>query len=113
MPGSIRGLCGRRCTAGAGRTVARCFNNATKRSSGIGRPSRKPWPRSQPMRTSASASEALSRPMPTARLPKLCARSITVLQIGALTLSAAAADDERAGELHLGERQLLAPFRVA
>jgi hypothetical protein len=33
------------------------------------------------------ASEALSMPTPTARLPKLWARSITVLQIGACILS--------------------------
>ena len=42
---------------------------------------------SQPMLVSASASEAFSMPMAVAALPKLCARSMTVLQIGALTLS--------------------------
>ena len=39
------------------------------------------------MLTSAIASDAFSRPMPTASAPKLWARSITVLQIGAWTLS--------------------------
>ena len=39
------------------------------------------------MLVSAMASAAFSIPMATARLPKLCARSITVLQSGALTLS--------------------------
>ena len=39
------------------------------------------------MLTSAVASDARSSPMPTASAPKLWARSITVLQIGAWTLS--------------------------
>ena len=39
------------------------------------------------MLMSASTSEAFSTPMPTASALKLCARSMTVLQIGALTLS--------------------------
>ena len=39
------------------------------------------------MLTSAVSSEAFSMPMPTASAPKLCARPITVLQTGALTLS--------------------------
>ena len=42
---------------------------------------------SQPMLVSASASEAFSIPIATAALPKLCARSMTVLHSGALTLS--------------------------
>jgi glycerate-2-kinase len=39
------------------------------------------------MLVSASASAAFPMPMATAALPKLCARSITVLQSGALILS--------------------------
>ena len=43
-----------------------------------------PWPKSQPMATSARRSARLSTPSATATLPKRCARSIAVWQMAAL-----------------------------
>ena len=48
---------------------ARWRSSEMKRSSGIGWPSRNPWPKSQPMLTSAIASAAFSIPMATATRP--------------------------------------------
>ena len=98
---------GGRRGAGRARTVTRCLSSEMNRSSGIGWPNRKPWPRSQPMLTSAIASEAFSRPMPTASAAEAVGEIDHGLADRRIDLVGAAADDERAVELHLGERQLL------
>ena len=76
-----------------------------KRSSGIGWPSRKPWPKSQPMLTSASASAAFSMPMATAHAAEIVREVDHRLAERRIDLVGAAVGDEGAVELELGEGQ--------
>ena len=57
------------------------------------------------MLTRASASDAFSIPIAKAKLPKLCARSMTDLHKRRIDLVGAAIGDERPVELEFGKRQ--------